>query len=160
MINGNRGVSLIEVLVGLVIVTVATIGALSFFSRGVGGIGKEGNRRAALEQARARLEQLMAAPITQVEPSINGTLTPDNQPKYWISCANGSCTRTASYASETVSVDDLPNQRIESTVQWKDDSTADTTDPDTLELTARVWFTSNLVDDDSNRVYLKTLRSP
>lgn len=157
----QKGVSLIEVLVGIVLIAVVSLAALSYFAHGMGGIAKQGNRRAALERARERLEQLMAANIGQLEPPIDGLLDPDDQPVYWISCDNGICTRTTEYVADTASVNERPNQRVESIVRWRDDPSVDTSDPDTLELAVKVWFTSREnVDDDFNRVYVKTLRTP
>lgn len=159
--SNQRGVTLMEILVGIVLVAVISIATLSYFAYGLGGIGKEGNRRAALERARQRLEQMMEVGVTAVKPPIDGTQTPDSQPVHWVDCENGGCTRTTTYVLETVSVDELPQQRIESTVQWRDDASANTPDdPDTLELTVKVWFTRDLIDDDFHRVYLKTLRTP
>ena len=142
----------------ILIVVVASIAALSYFSYGLGGIGKQGNRRAALERARERLEQLMAADVLTLEPS--------DQAVRWLKCAGSPCTwtlsTTAPSPSETVAVDDLPAQKIETTVQWVDDPAANTgSTRDVLELGVKVWFTSNLgSDDDFNRVHVRTLRTP
>ena len=155
--RGMRGVSLIEILVGILIVTVASIAALSYFSYGMGGIGRQGNRRAALERARERLEQLMAANVTDLEPS-------DQQP-WWITCNGSPCVwaLVPVQATEPVPVDDLPAQQMETTVQWQDDPAAQTDEStrDVLELGVKVWFTSNVgSDDDFNRVHVRALRSP
>ena len=162
MADRNRGVTLIEILIGILIMVVASIGTLNYFAYARGGVGKQGNRRAALEQARQRLEELMAVPISQVQPAVNKALAQNNQPLYWIACGGGACSApTAAYVPETVSVDNLPAQRIESTVQWRDDAAAGTTTPDALELTVKVWFTQNInADDDFNRVHVRTLRAP
>ena len=148
-----------EILVAILIVTVASIAALSYFSYGLGGIGKQGNRRAALERARERLEQLMAANATDLEPS--------DQTVRWLRCTGSPCTwtlsATAPSPSETVAVDDLPSQKIETTVQWVDDPAAQTgaSTKDVLELGVKVWFTPNGgSDDDFNRVHVRTLRTP
>lgn len=150
---------MVEVLIAILVVAVAAIAALSYFSYGLGGIGREGNRRAALERARERMEQLMAADVTALEPPGMGV--------YWLRCAGSPCAWTLSTAapspSETVPVDDLPAQKIETTVQWVDDPAAQTTESnkDVLELGVKVWFTSNSgSDDDFNRVHIRTLRSP
>ena len=158
----EKGVSLIEVLVGMVLIALISIASLSYFSSALGGIGKQGNRRAALERARERLEQIMAGSYTQIVPSVDSSLPLNAQPKFWLSCGGSNCTRTNAYVPETVLVNNLLSRRIESTVQWKDDSSAGTTNtPDTLELGAKVWFTPNTAsDDDYNRVYVKTLRTP
>ena len=153
----ERGVRLVEILVAILIVVVASIAALSYFSYGMGGIGRQGNRRAALERARERLEQLMAAKVTDLEPS-------DQQP-WWITCNGSPCvwTLVPVQATEPVPVDDLPAQQMETTVQWQDDPAAQTggSAKDVLELGVKVWFIPNSgVDDDFNRVHVRALRSP
>lgn len=150
---------MVEVLIALLVMAVAAIAGLSYFSHGLGGIGREGNRRAALERARERMEQLMAADVAELEP-------PD-MVVYWLQCSGSPCLWTLSSAapaaSETVSVDDLPAQKIETTVRWVDDPAAQTTgsEKDVLELGVKVWFTSESgSDDEFNRVHIRTLRSP
>ncbi len=150
---------MVEVLIAILVIAVAAIAALSYFSSGLGGIGREGNRRAALERARERMEQLMAADVNALEP-------PDTA-VHWLRCAGSPCvwtlSDTAPSPSETVSVDDLPAQKIETTVQWVDDPAAQTAENnrDVLEFGVKVWFTPNGgSDDDFNRVHLRTLRSP
>ena len=150
----RRGVSLVEILLGLLIVTIDCIGTLSYFAYGMGGIGKQGNRRAALERARERLEQLLATPVGSIQP-------PDTQ-LYWLTCTGTPCTWTRSSArvTQNVSVDDLTSQPIETTVQWVDDPSAGTTTPDVLNLGVKIWFLGTTVDDDFHRVYVRTLRTP
>ena len=64
----KRGVTLIEVLLSIVIVAIASIATLTYFAYAKGGVGKTGNRRAALERARQRLEQMLAANISGITP--------------------------------------------------------------------------------------------
>lgn len=156
MLKNNKGVSLIEILIGMVIITIVSIATLSYFSYGIGGIGKQGNRRAAMERTRARVEALMAADVDQIEPPVDGQT-------YWLTCTGSPCTWTVagSIATEAVSVDDLANQRMETTVRWIDDPAAGTAVPnDVLEFGVKVWFMPNADDDDFNRVHVRTLRTP
>ena len=156
----QRGVSLVEILIGMVIVVIASLGALTVFAYGLGGISKQSNRRAALERARQRLDQLMAASINQIQPL-------DGQP-YWLICTGTPpdfCTTWALSpvrVTQLVSVDDdLPNQPIETTIQWVNDPSAGTSTLDTLALGVKVWFIpSSSVDNDLNRVFVRTLRTP
>ena len=157
----KNGVTLIECLIALVIIVIASLAALSFFSYGKGGIGKQGNRRAAYEVARMRLEQLMAANVSSVKP-------PDGNIR-WVryNCAVLPCTWVLTTIPpnppETVSVEDLPNQQMVTQVQWIDDPTAGTgtATPDVLEFTVKVWFTHNFgANDNFNRVEMKSLRTP
>ena len=152
MPRGERGASLIEVLVAMAVITVAAISALSFFIYGMGGIARQGNRLAALERARERLEQLMAADINEVLPS-------DEDP-HWVSCSGSPCDWQLSKdpVSEQVTVNDLTGQIMRTTAELKDDPTARTDTFDLVEFGVRVWFTPDLVDDDYHRVYLRTLR--
>ena len=153
MPRGKRGASLIEVLLALVIITLAAISALSFFAYGMGAIARQGNRRAALERARERLEQVMAANINNVSPS-NGN-------PHWLSCSGNPCNWNLSPdpVFEQVTVNDLTGQSMETTAQLKDDPTAGTDTLDVVEFGVRVWFTPGLADDDYHRVYLRALRA-
>lgn len=153
----RSGVSLIEILLGLLIVTIASIATLTYFSSALGNVGKQGNRRAALERARQRLERLMEVSISIIKPA-DGQL-------YFVACNNaGACgPPVLGNPHETVPVDDFPVQPLWSTVQCIHDTTAGTPNGtcDVLELSAKVWFMpgSNL-DDDFNRVHIRTLRAP
>ena len=159
----KRGATLIEILIGIIIVAIASIATLSYFSYAKGGIGKTGNRRAALERARQRLEQLMEADVTSITPPADGA-------QHWFTCTGTPCTWSAPSAvlvTQNVSVEDLPTQPIESSVQWVDDPSAGTSGPsgaviyDALAFDVKVWFTSNFgADDDFNRVHVRTLRTP
>jgi len=162
---GRKGVSLVEILIGLIIVVVASIATLTYFSSALGGVGRQSNRRAALERARERLEQLLQVDPDSIKPTIDSALPPNGQPVLWVSCAGATCSKEISNPNETIDVEDLQGPqapRLESTVQWKDDPAAGTTDvPDVLELGVKVWFFPNsTVDDDFHRVHLRTLRTP
>ncbi len=161
----SRGVSLVEVLVGILLVVVTTLTALNFFAYGRGGVARSGNRRAAMERARERLEVVRAATFAQVAPAVNAGLAANAQPTFWLTCAGTPCvwTRSAAPVTETVPVDDLPAQPMETTARWVDDvdDPSGTDQPDALELGVRVWYTPNAAaDDDFNRVHLRTLRAP
>ena len=152
--RGRNGVGLIEILLGLLIITIASLATLNYFAYGFGSIGKQGRRRAALERAREQLEQLLVANIIQLQP-------PNGQ-QYWLTCSGSPCTwtRSAVRVTQSVSVNDLPSQPIETMIQWVDDPSAGTSTLDTLALGVKVWFTPSVADDDFNRVYVRTLRTP
>ncbi len=147
-----KGVSLIEVLIGIVIVTIASIATLQYFAYAKGGIGRQGNRRAALERARQRLEQLLSVSITSLPPR-------DGQ-VHW--CASGDpCVQwTTAAAAQTIAVNNLPNQRLETTAQWLDEPDAGTAGLDVVDVGVKVWFVPGTVDDNFHRVYLRSLRAP
>ena len=158
--RSRHGVTLIEVLIAIVIIAVAAIGTLSYFFYGLGGIGRQGNRRAAIERARERLDQLMLAKLDEIHP-------PDGQVR-WLVCNGTPCaswTLSPTRVTQTVPVDDLPAQAIEATIQWVDDPGTPDADPlnpslDLFELGVKVWFTQSTADTDDNRVFLRTLRAP
>ena len=96
-----------------------------------------------------------------------GDLAPTDMAVYWLRCTGSPCVWTLSGTEpdlpETVAVDDLPAQKMVTTVQWVDDPAAQTdeTEKDVLQLGVKVWFTAEgESDDDFNRVHLRTLRSP
>ena len=149
-----RGATLIEVLICFVLIAIACIASLSYFGNTRGFIGRTGNRRAALERARERLEQLM-----QVDPN---TIKPSDFVEHTISCAGGTCTIPAP-ALEKVPVGGLPPQKIVSTIQCKHDPAAGTLGStcDALEFSAKVWFTNDQTwpEAEDHRVHIRTLRA-
>ena len=154
ILKNEKGVSYVELLISMVLLVVVVLAALTYSSFGLGGVGKEGNRRAALELARAQLEQLMATNITAVRP-------PDLDLR-WLTCAGAPCVWTLSdtATSQLVTVGTLANMPMVTTSQFINDPTTSTADPETVEFTVKVWFTlRTTVDDDFNRVYLRTLRT-
>lgn len=159
MLN-RRGATLIEVLISFLIIVLASIGTLQYFGVTRGFIGKTGNRRAALERARERVEQFMASKVSDLPPQ-------DGSCYY---CADDTCTGTSwtSYVCGTVPVsDDVPVEdqgrlRRETFASFIDDPSANT-GVDTLdvyELGVKVWFTNTATDDEFHRIHLRTLRTP
>lgn len=156
----SRGVTIIEVLISFLLIVLVSIATLQYFAYAKGNIGKSGNRRAALEQARQRLEQLMATPVDSIKPGDNVL--------YWLTCNNPpTCNawtmlNAAPGTPENVLVEDMGLLPIETTVQWIDDPSSAGTQ-NTLELSTKVWFTiaaPATSDNDFNRVHLRTLRTP
>lgn len=153
-----RGVTLVEVLTAFVIVTVASVATLQYFGLPRGEIGKTGNRRAALERARERLEQLMASPIAQLPPRDGNCYA----------CADATCTAGswAAYAcgaappADAINVEDQGALRRETFAQYVDDPSAGTAGLDLYEFGVKVWLTNTATDDDFYRVHLRTLRTP
>ena len=157
----GRGVTLIEVLIGILVITIASVATLQFFSYGMGGIGKQTNKRAALERARQRLEELLEAPLTDLPGSeSDGNL-------YW--CKPGSmCTKANnSWVASNSPIDcdvqmvvDGQSRKTQTFAQWIDDPTNGVGPAETIQIGVKVWFMPGTTDDDFNRVYLKTLRTP
>ena len=158
-LDRQRGVSLVEILIGTLIVVVASIATLSYFSYALGGVGKQGNRRAALERARQRLEQMLVSSVTNMPPPNDGL-------PHCVSCVAGDpCIVVAGDpgAADDVDVDDLLGLPAQTTVQCQHDESSGTPPGtcDTWELAAKVWFIpGSTVDDDFNRVHIRTLRTP
>ncbi len=151
--RASRGVSLIEVLIGIVIVTIASIATLQYFAYAKSGIGRQGHRREALERARQRLEETLSVGIVSIQP-------PDNT-LYWLTCNGGACQRSTNDPHETIPVDGV-NRPMATTIQCQHDPAAGTPASacDTLAIDVRVWFTANTgTDDNFNRVYVRTLRT-
>ena len=165
MLN-RRGVSLIEILIGIIIVSIASIATLTYFAYAKGGIGKTGNRRAALERARQRLEQIMSSPLSQLPPLdgqiywCNNTIPLSGTPEpcsSWVPSG-------APVPQTGIKVDDLTGLRMETSIHAIHDPSSGTpiTTLDTMELSAKVWFVPGppFTDDDFNRVHVRTLRTP
>jgi len=155
MLCSKRGATLIEILISIFIVALASIATLTYFAYAKGGIGKTGNRRAALERARQRLEQLMETNPTLISPA--------NDVLHQLACSGLPCTWIFDGPAETVDVEDIGQQPIVTTVRWRDDPSAGTpaSTHDVLELSAKVWFTpGDTTDDDFHRVHVRTLRTP
>ena len=173
VMRGRKGVSLVEILIGMIIVVVASIATLTYFSSALGNVNKQGNRRAALERARERLEQAMEANADDIKPTADGQM-------YELFCGvTNPCTWTRSAAPVTIPtltgeptvVDDL-SSLIATTIQWIDDPAAGTNGPggaiiyDTLVLDVRAGFVSSwdpsatTTDDGFHRVHIRTLRTP
>lgn len=141
----------------------ATLGSLGTFAYGLGSIRTEGNRRAAVERARQRLEQLLAVSGGTFQVLLEGV-------PYWASCTGDPCVWTmtvidpnAPPATDFVSLGgDWPSQPMETAVQWLDDPSAGTVKlDDVLELSVKVWFTERTdLDTDDHRVHLRTLHAP
>ena len=152
----RSGVTLIEILIGMIIVVIASVATLTYFAYGMGNVGKSGNRRAALERARERLEQLMAVNVDLIKPD------PIDFAVHIATCSATTCTLPNPVPAEWVSVDNLSTQKLVSTVQCVHDRSAGTPDGtcDVLELTAKVWFIPGSTgDNDFSRVHVRTLRT-
>lgn len=154
--NRQRGVSLIEILIGILIVVVASIATLNYFAYVLGNVNKQGNCRAALEQARQRLEAMLVSSNDDMKPPNDGL-------SHWVACGSGSpCKWVAANPNELVTTGHISGQLLQSTVRCTHDVSAGTPvgTCDVLELDAKVWFTTNTgADNDFNRTYLRTLRT-
>ena len=152
MVRNTRGFTLVEVLIGMVILVISSIAALSYFHYGLSGIRVEGNRRAATELARSRLDQLFAADFATIKPADNST--------WWLTCSGTPCSWTLESTStpESVSVNEVAGRQMLTMAQWIDDPAAAGTQ-NFLLLSAKVWFRPDLADTDRNRVELRTLRT-
>ena len=151
--------TLIEVLIAMLVIVIASIATLTYFGPTRGSIGRTGNRRAALEHARKRMEELLDSAGT-VMPAQDGV-------RYC--CAVAACSTAAVWTacpavavSDNVQVDVkgvLTNVRRETTAQFV--SSAGTATRDIYVLDVKVWFLpGSSVNDDFSRVLLRTVRAP
>lgn len=155
-LKNSRGVTLIEILISIVLIVIASVAAFGAFSYGKGHIVRQGNARAAYEQTRGRLDQLMAAKIGDIKP-IDGSL-------YWIAPSFGTPPWTLTLGSAAPPADNVSvngvTRPIRTTVQWIDDPSAGTgtTVLDVLVFSAKVWYEPGNTDDNFNRAEIRTLR--
>ena len=153
----RAGVSLIEILVAIMLLVVVAVGALAQFSYGLAGVNTQGSRRAALERARERLEEVMATPFAQVSPPV--AVNPNRVDGwYWLPCVAGVCAWSATNPNETVAVGDLGPQSMECLVRWINDPTlVGSPLPDALEFSVKVRYAPGVADNELQRVYLRSL---
>ena len=151
--NDHRGATLVELLIAMVILALVSICTLCYFQFGSSVIHQEGNRRAAFEIARSRLEQLFQANFSSIKPPDTGVR--------WLTCSGTPCVWTLSEGttSESVSVNGVSGRLMRTTVQWFDDPAAAGTQNGLL-LSAKVWYRGDTADSDLNRVELRSLRAP
>ena len=64
--GGEGGVTLVEVLVSIVILSIVMLGGLQFFVVGAARVNREAHRRAAVGLVRARMEELVREPYDSV----------------------------------------------------------------------------------------------
>ena len=154
-VKNQRGVTLIEVLIGMVLIVVISLGSFVMFSSGLGHMKLSGDRRGALEAARAQLEKIVSANLGDIAPPANGDLR-------YVDCSVDPCTLSAAPVTENVTITNLGNRRMETTVQRIDDPAAGTLlTLDTIEISVKVWFTPFIGNNnDANRVEIRSLRTP
>lgn len=152
-IKKSQGFTLIELLISLLIIVLASICTLSYFQYGLGGIHQEGNRRAALEIARGRMDQVFAADFNSINPPA-GTTT-----EHYLTCSGTPCTWSQPSSGEiwdTVTVNEKPGRRLYTKVMWRDDTPGDgTVDDDVVEIVVRACYKPG----GSNWVELRSLRA-
>jgi len=116
-LKSEKGFTLLEMMVAIIIFAVVMIGGLSFFVYGRSDISREGHRRAALELASQRLEELKAADYSKIEPySCYGVY---DYAVYYIHYSDGWYVEDED-PNETVDIDNLTGQSIITTVQYED----------------------------------------
>jgi len=64
--DSEKGLTLIEVLVSAVVLVIVILGGMQFFIFGSARINREGHRRAALELAQQKIEELLASNYGEV----------------------------------------------------------------------------------------------
>ena len=145
--KSEDGFSLVEVLIALVILVIVILGGGLYFFYGRLGINREGYRRAALERASQRLEQLKAANYSDI------ALEPPSDQLYYITYGS-SWNLTPDKTEDTISEDNLPDGVIVTQAQWVDEGSDESYDY--LKVTVTVAWG----DNPDNKVELVTLIAP
>jgi prepilin-type N-terminal cleavage/methylation domain-containing protein len=103
-ISYERGFTLVELLLAIVLLAILTIGGLNFFVYGRSDINREGHRRVALELASQKFEELKADGYALVISEDESNLSLDNI----------SCLRTTSVTE--IEIGELKEVTV--TVSW------------------------------------------
>ena len=149
--GNNRGTSLIEVMIALLLIALVILGGGMFFFYGRVNIVREAHRRAALLVASQRLEALKAADWDDI--ALLSSLS--YQPYYITHSSDWAL--NLSETKETVTVDNLSDAQRVTEAQWVDDNRDDSIDTyDYLKITVIVEWS----DPAPNRVRLTSLVAP
>ena len=157
--RSEDGFSLIEVSIALVILVIVILGGGLYFFYGRLGINREGYRRAALELASQRLEEVKAADYSEIIPD---GFDPGYDPYYivwrssWDTLANlVEYPTDPNFSYDYVTVGNLANQKMLTEAQYIDnDGGGDSYDY--LKITVTVSWG----DNPDNKVELVTLIAP
>ena len=131
LLTSERGVTLIEVLISVFILALIAMGTTQFFVFGRTQINVQGHRRAALERAQQRLEELLASSYDSVAAKTEHDFPLDNI----------LCTRTTTVtavddsadglgAADTSGTEDYRNVTV--TVSWTERGRTDSVALETL----------------------------
>jgi len=147
LLKSEGGFSLIEVLIALVILVIVILGGGAYFYYGRLGINREGYRRAALELASQRVEELRAADYSDI------ALDPPSDQLYYITYGS-SWNLSLEKTEDTISEDNLSDGVIVTEAQWVDEGSDGSYDY--LKVTVTVTWG----DNPGNKVELVTLIAP
>ena len=150
--TSEDGFSLIEVLIALVILVIVILGGGLYFFYGHLGINREGYRRAALELASQRLEQVKAADYSEV------VLDPPSDQLYYITYGS-SWEKSEGKTEETIAEDNLPDGVMVTEAQWVHDDGGSSYDYLKITVTVK-WNIAEWGDNTSNKVELVTFIAP
>jgi Tfp pilus assembly protein PilV len=146
--GNNRGTSLIEVMIAILLIALVILGGGMFFFYGRVNIVREAHRRAALLVASQRLEALKAADWDLIAHN------PLSYQPYYITHSSD-WALNLSETKETVTVDNLSDAQMLTEAQYMDDDGMNDS-YDYLKITVRVEWS----DPATNRVSLTSLVGP
>ena len=153
--KSQGGFSLIEVIIALVILVIVILGGGLYFFYGRLGINREGYRRAALELASQRLEELKAADYLDIafDPTLMTDPDPLSQPYY---ITHGSSWNLSLEETEdTIAVGNLSDGKILTEAQYQDGDGP----PDSYDY-LKIAVTVSWGNNPGNKVELVTLIAP
>lgn len=157
--NSQDGFSLIEVLIALVILVIVILGGGLYFFYGRLGINREGYRRAALELASQRLEELKAAKYSEIIPD---DFDPGYNPYYivWRSSWDTLAELIEdpddpNFSYDYVTVGNLSDGKMLTEAQYQDNDDP----PDSYDY-LKITVTVSWGDNPNNKVELVTLIAP
>lgn len=162
-LKSNRGVTLIELMIAVMILSVVVLGGGMFFYHGRVNIIREGHRRAAIFAAGQRLEELKAAPWQEISPvDHNPYFDPGADNPYWITHGNNWKLQQSlsqdpgdsNFSYDLVAVDELVDQRMLTEARYRDEDADGTYDH--LEVNVTLEWIDNL----TSSVNLTTVITP
>lgn len=152
--NSNRGATLVELIVALVIIAMVILGGGMFFFYGRVNIIREAHRRAALLVASQRVEALKAAEWDDI--ALDGPPPYPSYDLYYITYSSGLWNINTSETKDTgVQVDNLSDGEMLTEAQWEDDDGA----LDSYDY-LKIMVTVEWSDSTTNTVNLTTLIAP
>ncbi len=131
LLSSEGGVTLVEVLVSIVILSIVMLGGLQFFVVGAARVNREAHRRAAVGLARGRMEELVREPYDSVVSGSETGLSLDD-----IVCSRVTRVRYVDDPGDGLGADDsddsLDYKEVTVVVLWTEGSRTDSLSMETV----------------------------